>query len=92
MKDELFKPSAVKSLSPKLSWLKKHRLCTSCGDGVELSQTWLCSRLPAPGKHAVVLGPKDSGTGWTEEEAILDFCAKSGTKHWTLEAGGEELV
>ncbi len=58
------------SLSPKLVWLAKHRLHTK-----DMSGYWLCRNG----------GWTKSAKGDTEDEAIIDYCARHGLKHWTLE-------
>lgn len=62
----------AKADSPKLAWLKKHRLETyhyGGGDG------WRCSNS----------GRTNEALGFTEEEAILAYCEKYGLKHYSLE-------
>jgi len=60
------------SPSPKLVWLKKHRLSLNF---IEHSQDWMCCNA----------GYTWQGRGKTEDEAILDYCERHGLKHWTLE-------
>ena len=88
MADDLF-PNLPETLSPKLSWLRKHGLVTSLDDDLdELFESpetgdicfpWLC------GKKDGDLCAENTGGGRTEDEAILNYCEKTGTKHWSLE-------
>lgn len=59
------------NLSPKLAWLKKHRLKTADHgkDG------WVCRNG----------GWTKVATGDTEDEAIVDYCERHNLKHWSLE-------
>jgi hypothetical protein len=76
------------SLSPKLRWLRKHNLDThydiELSEGGESPETgedvrpWVCYVI-------AIDGVMTHGTGWTEEEAILDYCSKTGTPHYSLE-------
>ena len=67
---DLFPESETESLSPKLAWLKKHRLMTK-----EVAGLWLCQNA----------GQTYSTCAETEAEAILGYCEKYSLKHWTLE-------
>lgn len=58
------------SLSPKLLWLKKHHLETACK-----GTTWVCRTY----------GYTREASAETEDDAILEYCAKHNIRHWTLE-------
>lgn len=90
MKTSLFADdSAGESLSPKLAWLKKHGLVTSYypeyvggGESPETGEEyfpWLC------GKDGGDLSCKNTGGGHSEEDAIFNYCEKTGTPHYSLE-------
>jgi hypothetical protein len=68
MDDELFE--TPQHLSPKLAWLKKHRLATEEANG-----GWRCRNG----------GYTHEAYGVSEDEAILAYCDVYGLKHWTLE-------
>ena len=88
---ELF--TVPESLSPKLEWLRKHCLETAFDAGwtadmqesPETGETlhpYSCYRSDLKGE----VNFHTAGLGATEEEAILDFCAKHPeVKHWTIE-------
>ncbi len=57
-------------LSPKLAWLKKHRLATEQRDSL-----WACHNG----------GRTQEKFGLTEDEAILYYCEWFNLKHWTIE-------
>ena len=77
------------SLSPKMAWLKKHGLVTShdpeftglpeSPETGDICFPWLCD------KESGDLCAENTGGGRTEDEAILNYCEKTGTKHWSLE-------
>lgn len=68
MSDELF--SVPEVLSPKLAWLKKHRLAVEKRDSL-----YACHNA----------GRTQEKFGLTEEEAIITYCEWFNLKHWTLE-------
>lgn len=86
--NELFE--IPESLSPKLKWLKKHSLRThhdpemeDCPESPETGKTifpWVCV-LAGKTYHA---NSTNYGEGRTEDEAIADYCQKTGTPHYTL--------
>lgn len=65
---ELFEVPEV--LSPKLAWLKKHRLKVFDNS----PKGWMCRNA----------GWTKNASGDTEDEAILDYCERHNLKHWTL--------
>lgn len=67
---ELFEVPEV--LSPKLAWLKKHRLKVFDNS----PKGWMCRNA----------GWTKNASGDTEDEAILDYCERHNLKHWTLES------
>jgi hypothetical protein len=89
MNEDLF-PGTF-SLSPKLEWLKQHGLrtvfdadqldCPESPETGEVCYPWLCA-------------PKSNMDSWTfdyrlgvgrcEEDAIVDYCMKTGTPHYSL--------
>ena len=79
---DMFAVSAPLMDSPKITWLLKHGLTTAHDAGWEDPATcWSCYPTNLVGdvtKH-------NAGLGDTEDVAILDFCAKTGVRHWTLE-------
>lgn len=68
MSDDLFPVPEV--LSPKLAWLKKHRLETFTRDG-----HWVCANF----------GRTISTQGETEDEAIILYCEHCNLRHHSLE-------
>lgn len=87
MNEDLF-PGTF-SLSPKLAWLAKHGLETKHDSNLEGSpespetgedcHPWIVTQR---GVHE--FDQFSLGTGETEELAILDYCEKTGTPHWSL--------
>lgn len=83
-------PDLPESLSPKLAWLKKHNLQTfydaeAEGESPETGEQiwpWICWKL-VDGDPVDVREPY--GTGQTEEDAILNYCEKTGTPHYSLQ-------
>ncbi len=71
------------TLSPKLVWMRKH--------GVEIFQPaseWIGLTVPETGETVqawVCKGAGVSAGGATGDDAIFDWCEKSGVKHWTVE-------
>lgn len=66
--------------SPRLQWLAKHGLMTKKSDlprafAGGADRPWICCN-PAYTRK---------GFGYTEEEAILDYCEVFGVKHWSVE-------
>jgi hypothetical protein len=86
MNPELF-PDLPPMLSPKLEFLRKHGLATAYDYGLAQEgdpAPWGCYRNrqesdPRGITEAFI------GIGADEDAAILDYCAKRGLKHWTLE-------
>ena len=78
------------SPSPKLTWLRKHGLITkydpeleACPESPETGETchpWIVTQAAV-----MRFGRFTLGAGQTEDEAILDFCAKQGIPHYSLE-------
>ena len=62
------------SLSPRLAWIQLH--------GVEV----FCSENPVPGARWFCRKGTVIGAGDTDNDAIYDFCEKTGIKHWNIEA------
>lgn len=86
MTSELF--PLGESLSPKLLWLKKHGILTHFSPelvgGGESPETgrdyfpWICGN----DKNGYA---EQTGGGHTEEEAIINYCDKTGTPHYSAE-------
>lgn len=91
----LFGEELPESLSPKLAWLRKHGLIThyfevddhldrltTCPETGNDIYPWWCApeRNMASGEHTYELG-----VGFTEDEAIIDYCRKTETLHYSLE-------
>lgn len=68
---ELFPESETTADSPKLKWLKKHKL-TVLDDS---PKGWICRNG----------GWTKAVHGDTEDEAIINYCERYDVKHWTLE-------
>lgn len=73
--------------SPKAAWLKRHRLRTRKEDlprwnsGPRNQEPWVCENA----------GGTYRGTGTTEHDACLDYAARYGVKHWTVEEWEQDL-
>jgi len=88
--DELFPPSAVASLSPRLRWLRKHDVHTHYTpdfDQVTLAECpetgrdcypWI-AWLPDKEK------PGEFGCGYTYEDALVDLAKRHGLALWNEE-------
>jgi hypothetical protein len=68
------------SPSPRLAWLAKHGLITRKNTLphafiAPADRPWICCNPAYTQK----------GFGFTEEEAILDYCELFGLTHWTVE-------
>lgn len=71
---ELFPVNSVKMLSPRLKWMKKHRLSTEENGRRKPEERWMAwsaSYLTVP-----------RGFGETEEEAIRDWGVRAKQKLW----------
>lgn len=89
MKDTPLFPDLPLALSPRLAWLVKHNLITKYDPDLEGSP-----ESPETGEdcHPWIVTQKDVleidqfslGTGRTQDEAILDYCEKTGTLHWSI--------
>jgi hypothetical protein len=77
MPDELFPPSSVESLSPRLQWLKRNDLVTKQQGYAHTVHplSWCCSN------RATTM----CGWGETELDATIDYCNRYKIKHWSLE-------
>jgi len=77
------------SPSPKLAWLRKHNLETAYDSGLAEvygeKEPWSCAKIgfDCRGRHERF--EKHAGFGPTEEDAIIDFCAKNNTIHYSIE-------
>jgi hypothetical protein len=94
MSAELFDLETVAMLSPRLAWLKKHRIHTAhypIFDGTqespetgELLFPWIAwiervrDELP---------GPRNTATGHTQDEAVTALAVKFSLPLWNEEAG-----
>jgi len=75
MPDELFPPSSVESLSPRLQWLKKHDLITK-RQGYDFTAhplSWCCSN------RAMTM----CGWGETEEDSMWDYSRRYKVRHFS---------
>lgn len=93
MSDELFPPESVAMDSPKLAWLKRHKVLTylSMPDDPD-SRCWFAAfdegeyiyENPADFfcQHLGENGNSRSGEGDTEDDAIAHLCRRSGLKLW----------
>lgn len=82
-------PDLLESPSPKLAWLRKHGLITkydkeleACPESPETGDTcypWIVTQADVMELDQFCLG-----SGQTEEEAILNYCEKTGTRHYSL--------
>lgn len=89
MTTELF-ADLPESPSPKLVWLRKHGLETrfdpelaDCPESPETGDTcypWIVAQA-----DVIELDRFTLGSGATEDEAILDYCARTGIPHYSLE-------
>ena len=87
MTTELF--DIPESLSPKLKWLGTHGLITrydpelgDCPESPETGNTcypWIVTQA-----GVVEFDQFTLGSGRTEEEAIINYCEKTGTPHYSL--------
>jgi hypothetical protein len=65
--NDLF-PDLQPSLSPRLAWLEKHGL--------------VLRRLPS-GRFECVLDDENWARGEDEDEAVINFCVKTGLAHYS---------
>jgi len=83
MNEDLF--PGTHSLSPKLEWLKKHKLKTwftaNLGEG-EDGAPWACCKEEDADKGDI--HPDNCGVGATEEEAIISYCQIARLPHFSL--------
>lgn len=86
----LFGEELPESLSPKLAWLRKHGLETrfdpelaDCPESPETGDTcypWIVTQA-----NVLEIDQFTLGVGATEDEAIIDYCRKTETLHYSLE-------
>ena len=85
---ELFPVETITVYSPRLKWMRDHRLVTeklADTPGTESPETgdeipcWVCRRRLPSGAH---YRPRDIGGGDTEELACIDWAKNAGVKPW----------
>lgn len=78
---ELFPTSEIAQDSPRIRWLKKHRLRTHRDFlprtylGPATTQPWVCSNLAMT----------RCCFGDDEHEAVLEYCSRYKIRHWSCE-------
>jgi hypothetical protein len=86
-------------LSPRLRWIKRHKVVTyqSCPEDRDTRPFWYAAFDYGdwPGyedagdffaQEIAANGDMRLGIGPTEDDALLDLCAKRQVRHWTVEA------
>jgi hypothetical protein len=63
------------SLSPRLAWMNLHAV--EVFRGPPGGPAWFCRRVGMDPTNTI-------GGGETDNDAIFDFCEKTGIKHWSI--------
>lgn len=84
--EELFPAEAVTMDSPRLAWMKRHRVQTAHSDHPvdpdESDDCWVAWIERVEGER---LGPKNAATGETEQEALWRIAIKFSLPLWNEE-------
>ena len=73
---ELF--DATESLSPRVKWIRKHKIKTSRKDPDLPLDAWVCWS----GELYNIIGSHEIGVGETEGQAMADWAKRHGVKLW----------
>lgn len=97
MNNELFPVETVAMDSPRLAWMKRHRVLTFHSMAGYPDALWLAGIDDSPGGYTNAAdffccecgtyGSSRCGEGDTEDEAIADLAQKHGLHLWNEEAG-----
>jgi hypothetical protein len=65
------------TLSPRLAWMRLHGVDVIRSAAPQPGAVWFCRRAGMDPTNTV-------GAGDTDNDAIYDWCEKTGIKHWSL--------